>query len=142
MNNSDFAVCIVLADEMNQANEELRDTIRCIWPLQAKKMLDLLIPRNEGKIYSSSLLEHINNHRAILFSELGRDKLTVGKIYVCLLIFESWRSKSKPSEQVSRAKYFSYEKLQIPQRYLLKSLWDPSITILLFESHSRLAFRY
>ncbi|XP_024882860.1 voltage-dependent calcium channel type A subunit alpha-1 isoform X16 [Temnothorax curvispinosus] len=59
------------ADEMNQANEELRDTIRSIWPLQAKKMLDLLIPRNE---------------------ELGRDKVTVGKIYVCLLILESWRS--------------------------------------------------
>ncbi|XP_011688054.1 PREDICTED: voltage-dependent calcium channel type A subunit alpha-1-like isoform X2 [Wasmannia auropunctata] len=59
------------ADEMNQANDELRDTIRSIWPLQAKKMLDLLIPRNE---------------------ELGRDKLTVGKIYVCLLILESWRS--------------------------------------------------
>ncbi|XP_078045547.1 calcium voltage-gated channel subunit cacophony isoform X9 [Augochlora pura] len=59
------------ADEMNQANEELRDTIRSIWPLQAKKILDLLIPRNE---------------------ELGRDKLTVGKIYVCLLILESWRT--------------------------------------------------
>ncbi|XP_011879621.1 PREDICTED: voltage-dependent calcium channel type A subunit alpha-1-like isoform X6 [Vollenhovia emeryi] len=59
------------ADEMNQANDELRDTIRSIWPLQAKKLLDLLIPRNE---------------------ELGRDKLTVGKIYVCLLILESWRS--------------------------------------------------
>ncbi|KAG7196637.1 hypothetical protein KM043_015983 [Ampulex compressa] len=59
------------ADEMNQANEELRDTIRNIWPLQAKKMLDLLIPRNE---------------------ELGRDKMTVGKIYVCLLILESWRT--------------------------------------------------
>ncbi|KAL0121157.1 hypothetical protein PUN28_008671 [Cardiocondyla obscurior] len=59
------------ADEMNQANEELRDTIKIIWPLQAKKMLDILIPRNE---------------------ELGRDKLTVGKIYVCLLILESWRS--------------------------------------------------
>ncbi|KMQ94501.1 voltage-dependent calcium channel type a subunit alpha-1 [Lasius niger] len=68
------------ADEMNQANEELRDTIRSIWPLQAKKMLDLLIPRNE---------------------ELNRDKLTVGKIYVCLLILESWRSKSKPAEQQS-----------------------------------------
>lgn len=52
MNDSDF-VFYILADEMNQANEELRDTIRCIWPLQAKKMLDLLIPRNEGKIYSS-----------------------------------------------------------------------------------------
>nr|XP_034182336.1 voltage-dependent calcium channel type A subunit alpha-1 isoform X16 [Osmia lignaria] len=59
------------ADEMKQANEELRDTIRSIWPLQAKKMLDILIPSNE---------------------ELGRDKMTVGKIYVCLLILESWRT--------------------------------------------------
>ncbi|XP_032666768.1 voltage-dependent calcium channel type A subunit alpha-1 isoform X1 [Odontomachus brunneus] len=59
------------ADEMNQANEELRDTIRSIWPLQAKKMLDLLIPRNE---------------------ELNKGKLTVGKIYVCLLILESWKT--------------------------------------------------
>jgi hypothetical protein len=33
---------------MDQADDELRDTIRNIWPLQAKKMLDLLIPRNEG----------------------------------------------------------------------------------------------
>ncbi|XP_011879617.1 PREDICTED: voltage-dependent calcium channel type A subunit alpha-1-like isoform X3 [Vollenhovia emeryi] len=72
------------ADEMNQANDELRDTIRSIWPLQAKKLLDLLIPRNE---------------------ELGRDKLTVGKIYVCLLILESWRSTKfgqlKSAEQPS-----------------------------------------
>ncbi|NP_001159376.1 voltage-dependent calcium channel type A subunit alpha-1 [Apis mellifera] len=59
------------ASERNQANEELRDTIRSIWPLQAKKMLDLLIPRNE---------------------EIGRGKMTVGKIYVCLLILESWRT--------------------------------------------------
>lgn len=47
---------------MNQANEELRDTIRNIWPLQAKKMLDLLIPRNEGKFCSSlskEILEHL-----------------------------------------------------------------------------------
>ncbi|XP_026668099.1 voltage-dependent calcium channel type A subunit alpha-1 isoform X6 [Ceratina calcarata] len=59
------------ANERHQANEELRDTIRSIWPLQARKILDLLIPRNE---------------------ELGRGKMTVGKIYVCLLILESWRS--------------------------------------------------
>ncbi|XP_014476692.1 PREDICTED: voltage-dependent calcium channel type A subunit alpha-1 isoform X13 [Dinoponera quadriceps] len=59
------------ADEMNQANDELRDTIRSIWPLQAKKILDLLIPRNE---------------------ELSKNKLTVGKIYVCLLILESWKT--------------------------------------------------
>nr|XP_012147122.1 PREDICTED: voltage-dependent calcium channel type A subunit alpha-1 isoform X6 [Megachile rotundata] len=72
------------ADEMKQANEELRDTIRSIWPLQAKKMLDLLIPKNE---------------------ELGRGKMTVGKIYVCLLILESWRTTKfgqiKPTGQKS-----------------------------------------
>lgn len=33
---------------MDQADDELRDTIRNIWPLQAKKMLDLLVPRSEG----------------------------------------------------------------------------------------------
>ncbi|XP_025161934.1 voltage-dependent calcium channel type A subunit alpha-1 isoform X20 [Harpegnathos saltator] len=59
------------ANEMSKANDELRNTIRSIWPLQAKKMLDLLIPRNE---------------------ELGKGKLTVGKIYVCLLILESWKT--------------------------------------------------
>ncbi|EGI70471.1 Voltage-dependent calcium channel type A subunit alpha-1 [Acromyrmex echinatior] len=74
------------ADEMNQANEELRNTIKSIWPLQAKKMLDLLIPRNE---------------------KLSRDKLTVGKIYVCLLILKNWRltklriCQLKSTEQVS-----------------------------------------
>ncbi|XP_011300228.1 voltage-dependent calcium channel type A subunit alpha-1 isoform X3 [Fopius arisanus] len=59
------------ADEMDQADEELRDTVRVIWPLQAKKMLDLLIPRKE---------------------ELNNGKLTVGKIYAGLLILENWRT--------------------------------------------------
>ncbi|XP_019889117.1 voltage-dependent calcium channel type A subunit alpha-1 isoform X13 [Ooceraea biroi] len=95
------------ADEMNQANDELRDTIRSIWPLQAKKMLDLLIPRNE---------------------ELSRDKLTVGKIYVCLLILESWRStrfgQLKPAEQElqdvvpSDSRAGSVESLTHPDRIL------------------------
>ncbi|KAF6205927.1 hypothetical protein GE061_020103 [Apolygus lucorum] len=57
------------AEEMDQADEELRDTVRSIWPLQAKKMLDLLIPKQEGK-----------------------GKLTVGKIYAGLLILECWRT--------------------------------------------------
>lgn len=34
---------------MDRADDELRITIRAIWPLQAKKMLDLLIPRKDGK---------------------------------------------------------------------------------------------
>ncbi|XP_050553682.1 voltage-dependent calcium channel type A subunit alpha-1 isoform X10 [Spodoptera frugiperda] len=58
-------------DEMDQADEELRETITHIWPLQAKKMLDLLVPRNDV---------------------LNAGKLTVGKIYAGLLILESWRS--------------------------------------------------
>ncbi|KAK2584123.1 hypothetical protein KPH14_006561 [Odynerus spinipes] len=78
----DLSIKMRCADEMNQANEELRDTIRSIWPLQAKKMLDLLIPRDE---------------------EVGRGKLTVGKIYVALMIIENWKTtkfgREKPSGQ-------------------------------------------
>ncbi|KAK0089004.1 hypothetical protein PV325_009755 [Microctonus aethiopoides] len=60
-----------VAEEMDRADEELRDTIRAIWPLEAKKMLDLLIPRKE---------------------ELSKGKLTVGKIYAGLLIVENWKT--------------------------------------------------
>lgn len=56
---------------MDQADEELRETIRMIWPFQAKKMLDLLIPRTE---------------------RLNKNNVTVGKIYAGLLILESWRN--------------------------------------------------
>ncbi|KAL2727828.1 voltage-dependent calcium channel type A subunit alpha-1 isoform X26 [Vespula maculifrons] len=78
----DLSIKMRCANEMKQANEELRDTIRSIWPLQAKKMLDLLIPRDE---------------------EVGRGKLTVGKIYVALMIIENWKTtkfgREKPSGQ-------------------------------------------
>lgn len=56
---------------MDQADEELRETINMIWPFQAKKMLDLLIPRND---------------------RLNKNNLTVGKVYAGLLILESWRN--------------------------------------------------
>lgn len=56
---------------MDQADEELRETINMIWPFQAKKMLDLLIPRND---------------------RLNRINLTVGKVYAGFLILESWRN--------------------------------------------------
>ncbi|XP_052566655.1 voltage-dependent calcium channel type A subunit alpha-1 isoform X18 [Culex pipiens pallens] len=59
------------ADEMDQADYELRHTISHIWPLQAKKLLDLLVPHKD---------------------ELNAGKLTVGKIYAGLLILESWRN--------------------------------------------------
>lgn len=56
---------------MDQADEELRGTITHIWPFQAKKILDLLVPRKE---------------------QLNRSNLTVGKIYAGLLIAESWKN--------------------------------------------------
>lgn len=56
---------------MDTADEELRETIRIIWPLQARKMTDLLVPRREV---------------------LNKNHLTVGKIYAALMILESWRS--------------------------------------------------
>lgn len=55
---------------MDQADAELRVTITHIWPLQAKKMLDLLVPTKEAV----------------------HGKITVGKIYAGLLILESWRN--------------------------------------------------
>jgi hypothetical protein len=33
---------------MDEANQELRVTIKKIWPLQAKKVLDLIIPPDNG----------------------------------------------------------------------------------------------
>lgn len=59
------------AEEMDTADDELRETIRMIWPLQARKMMDLLVPRIEM---------------------LNKNNLTVGKIFGGLLILESWRS--------------------------------------------------
>lgn len=55
---------------MDQADSELRETITNIWPLQAKKMLNLLVPPND---------------------QLNKGKLTVGKVYAGLLIFEAYR---------------------------------------------------
>lgn len=56
---------------MDQADDELKETIKNIWPLQAKNMVDLLVPPTD---------------------QLNTGKLTVGKIYGGLLILESWRS--------------------------------------------------
>jgi len=37
-------------DEMDQADRELRETVKKMWPLQAKKVLDKLIPHDEGNL--------------------------------------------------------------------------------------------
>lgn len=56
---------------MDQANKELKETIHKLWPLQAKKIADKLVPLDE---------------------ELTKGKLTVGKIYAGLLVLENWRT--------------------------------------------------
>ncbi|KAG8186479.1 hypothetical protein JTE90_009235 [Oedothorax gibbosus] len=58
-------------DEMDQADNELKETIRKIWPLQAKKAINKLLPPDDD-------LEGIN--------------FTVGKIYCALLILDNWRT--------------------------------------------------
>lgn len=55
---------------MDQADEELRATITHIWPFQAKKILDLLVPPKD---------------------QVNRGKLTVGKIYCCVMMIDSWK---------------------------------------------------
>uniref|UniRef100_A0AAF5CYU4 Voltage-dependent calcium channel type A subunit alpha-1 n=1 Tax=Strongyloides stercoralis TaxID=6248 RepID=A0AAF5CYU4_STRER len=65
-------------EEMDEADEELRQTLRKIWPLKAKKnMIDLVVPPNR---------------------ELCYQKLTVGKIYAGLLILENYRAKKTGTE--------------------------------------------
>lgn len=64
-------IIFLLAGEMDQADDELRETIQMIWPFQAKKMLDILLPRKDN---------------------LNKSNLTVGKLYGGLLILESWRN--------------------------------------------------
>uniref|UniRef100_A0A182W0Z1 Voltage-dependent calcium channel type A subunit alpha-1 n=1 Tax=Anopheles minimus TaxID=112268 RepID=A0A182W0Z1_9DIPT len=59
------------AEEMDQADMELRQTIRQIWPIQAKKMVDLLVPPN---------------------NMLNTGKMTVGKLYAGILMLETWRN--------------------------------------------------
>uniref|UniRef100_A0A0N5AJK0 Voltage-dependent calcium channel type A subunit alpha-1 n=1 Tax=Syphacia muris TaxID=451379 RepID=A0A0N5AJK0_9BILA len=66
-------------EEMDEADEELRQTLKKMWPLKAKKnMIDLVVPPN---------------------SELCFQKLTVGKIYAGLLILENYRAKKSGTEQ-------------------------------------------
>ncbi|KAE9412850.1 hypothetical protein Angca_007910, partial [Angiostrongylus cantonensis] len=65
-------------EEMDEADEELRQTLKKIWPLKAKKnMIDLVVPPNH---------------------ELCFQKLTVGKIYAGLLILENYRAKKSGTE--------------------------------------------
>ena len=42
-------IFLYLVEEMDEADEELRQTLRKMWPLKAKKnMIDLVVPPNPG----------------------------------------------------------------------------------------------
>lgn len=41
---------------MDQADKELKETIRKIWPLQAKKAIDKLLPPEEGMLIFFQLI--------------------------------------------------------------------------------------
>ncbi|GMT33209.1 hypothetical protein PFISCL1PPCAC_24506, partial [Pristionchus fissidentatus] len=78
-------------EEMDEADEELRQTLRKIWPLKAKKnLIDLVVPPNH---------------------ELCFQRLTVGKIYAGLLILENWRAKKSGTEVEVRRKVQAAEVL-------------------------------
>ncbi|XP_060526741.1 voltage-dependent calcium channel type A subunit alpha-1 isoform X5 [Cylas formicarius] len=84
-----LAIKMRAAEEMDRADDELRETIKNIWPLQAKNMVDLLVPPNE---------------------QLNQGRLTVGKIYGGLLILESWRStrfgQIEPAGGLTKSSFF------------------------------------
>lgn len=64
-----MSLCIVflllwcVAEEMDQADEELKETIRHIWPLQARKILDLLIPKCDCGFSYNIPLTAASRHR-------------------------------------------------------------------------------
>ncbi|KAL3315654.1 Voltage-dependent N-type calcium channel subunit alpha-1B [Cichlidogyrus casuarinus] len=66
------------AELMDIKDAELRESIKVMWPLQAKKCLDLLIPPD---------------------SELTHERMTVGKIYAGKLILEAWQSYKSSLEK-------------------------------------------
>ena len=61
--------------EMDKADEELRQTVKKLWPLESNEKLDLLIPP-KYKLHGKS----------------NKRKMTVGKVYAGYLILENYRS--------------------------------------------------
>ena len=81
------------AEEMDQADVELRETINKLWPLLGRTKIELLVPGS---------------------SSVGKGKLTVGKIYGGLLILDNWKQTKfgtvdKPlTGKVRIVKYFGF----------------------------------
>ena len=90
------------AEEMDHADLELRSTIIKVWPYEGKDKIDLLIPPREGNRDFQQILAvpylftgtkgNDFSKRNIYISEIGKGRLTVGKIYGGLLILENWKA--------------------------------------------------
>nr|BAA13136.2 voltage-dependent calcium channel [Heterololigo bleekeri] len=78
------------AEEMDKKDEEMREVIKRVWPVQGKKIVDLLVPPNH---------------------ELNNGKLTVGKVYGGLLIAENWRAYKASQNQNNSLKTEKKEEL-------------------------------
>ena len=47
---------IISVEEMNDADQELRDTLRKLWPLHARKgMIDVAVPQDDGLFITLTL---------------------------------------------------------------------------------------
>ena len=91
---------------MDRADEELRETIKKIWPIQSSKRLNLLVPPKEGKLRLFFFFVFFSHDLNIKSSHKLRDiympielhgtpakrRITVGKIYAGLIVLENFRS--------------------------------------------------
>ncbi|XP_052673838.1 voltage-dependent calcium channel type A subunit alpha-1-like isoform X25 [Crassostrea angulata] len=89
-------------EEMDKLDDELRELIRKMWPVQArkKKLLNLLVPPN---------------------SELNDNHMTVGKIYVGLIIAENWRAYKSSQSKMNNLKMVE-DKEERPQSFFKRML--------------------
>ena len=79
-------------DEMDQADQELRQAISHTWPFTKRDgKLELLVPPPTRKSSSERSYRHYANARFFHPAVTGPNKLTVGKIYGGMLILENWK---------------------------------------------------
>ena len=76
---------------MDRADEELRFTIKKLWPLQTPAQLSLLVPPKHE-----------------LHGRPARRKMTVGKIYAGFLILENYRSYKQTCSGEARPRKSSF----------------------------------
>ncbi|KAK0065730.1 voltage-dependent calcium channel type A subunit alpha-1, partial [Biomphalaria pfeifferi] len=85
--------CLIIkmaeAELMDKKDDEMRETLRKLWPVPSKKMMDLLMPPND---------------------ELDEGKMSVGKIYAGLLISENWKAYKASQNASNNFKMPHHEK--------------------------------